>query len=307
MENSIRYNRTVVDSLRSMAVFVKVAQSGSFKKAAEALALSPSVVSHHISQLEARIEKPLLYRNTRNLALTADGTVFLKSAINMLSSANEGFDNVSKRTKTISGDLKIALPTALSRARFLDAIAEFEQEYTNITLSLSFSDRISNMIEDGYDAILKFGESSDPGFGKKKLTQANRFIVCSSDYFDKHKTPSSPSDLLEAHWIWLNNIDCQVAISNDDPTVKTQLIHVRPRMFVDNILAVRRLVMTGIGLSIIPDFVIDEDIQSGRIARVLPEWNIEPVNLYATWPKAATRATLTHMFLDFMEARLSET
>jgi DNA-binding transcriptional LysR family regulator len=306
MKESIRNNRIIIDSLRSMAVFVKVAEAGSFKKAAKALALSPSVVSHHIAQLESRLEKPLLYRNTRNLALTDDGRVFLDSAIEMLRSANDGFDKLSLRAKTISGDLKIALPTALSRDRFLAAIADFEQEYSNITLSLSFTDRINNVIEDGFDAILKFGESPDLGLGKKKLTQANRLIVCSSQYFDTHAKITSPSDLLNAQWIWLNNIDSNIVLDNNDPNIPSEAISVGPRMFVDNILAVRRLVMTNIGISIVPDFVISEDIESGKVIRILPDWNIRPVNLYAIWPQTATRATLTHIFLDFMEARLSD-
>jgi DNA-binding transcriptional LysR family regulator len=287
-----------------MAVFVKVVESGSFKKAAKALALSPSVVSHHIARLEDRVEKPLIYRNTRNLALTGDGVVFLQAAQDMLQAANTGFELISSRTKSIAGELRIALPTALSRARYFEAITEFENEYPNITLSLSFSDRFSSHIEDGYDVALVFGKIADQSLNNLLISNIKRVIIASPKYLEGKSIPESPEQLAGFDWVWLKNIKTVLDFRPDASGRKKTIVAINPRMFVDNSMASRRLVLENLGLTILPDFVAEEDIASGRVSLILPDWPLESIGLYATWPKTAMRATLTNIFVEFMAGKL---
>lgn len=287
-----------------MAVFVRVVECVSFKRAAESLALSPSVVSHHVRQLEERIGKPLIYRNTRNLALTADGHLFFTSAKEMLAAAARGFDDITSRAE-ISGELRVALPTALSRARFFAAIADFETTYPDITLSLGFSDRLNRHFEEGYDVALTFEPAIDRSLTARKLADVSRLIIASEAYLQKAGIPEDPASLAQHNWIWLNTASRNLQLVHRD-SVNTEHVTIAARMLVDNSMACRRLALEGLGLAIIPDFVVEEDIAAGRLVRVLPHWSLETTAVFATWPKTAMRATLTHLFVDFFSASLAK-
>ncbi len=305
MEHSIRFNRIVMESLRSMVVFVKVAEMQSFKKAADALALSPSVVSHHVAKLEDQVNTPLLYRNTRNLALTEDGLIFLQASMDMLKAASDGFDAISSRSKSNQGELRVALPTSMSRPKYLHIISEFEAEYPQITLTLSFSDIFSNHIESGYDIALVFGEEFDQGLGTVKISEAARVIVCSPDIMHGRQLPQKPDDLLTLDWIWLGNSSSTLTFTGANKYEDQVDLTIKPRLTVDNSMASRRLAIEGMGLAIVADFVVEQDIEDGTLIALLDEWELPSMSLYATWPKSAIRANLTHVFVDFMLKNLN--
>ena len=290
-----------------MAVFVKVAEYSSFKKAAEALALSPSVVSHHVAKLEDRVNAPLLYRNTRNLALTEDGQIFLEAALNMLKAASDGFDTISTRTKSTAGELRVAMPTSLSREKYLNLLAEFESEFPQVVLSLSFSDRFSNHIEDGYDVALVFGQVYDQSLEMMKVADTGRKVVASPLLLNDRPLPKSPTELMEFDWIWLSTIATTLAFANAKKPSKKLGVTIKPRMFVDNSMASRRLALQAMGLTVLPDFVAEEDVEAGRLVPLVDDWVLEPISLYATWPKSAIRASLTHLFIEFLSERLQRT
>lgn len=300
MNDTIRYNRSVVDSLRRMAVLAKVVEAGSFKGAAERLALSPSVVSHHISELEEMVGSDLLHRSTREVALTADGAIFLAAAKEMLRAVNGAFDQVANRTNSIGGELRVALPTALSRARFLKAITQLEEEFPQVTLSFSFSDNAQGVLDKDCDVALFFGSIKSAGLTMRKVVEVERKIVASKAYFEDRDMPEKPSDLKSCDWIWPKSEKKSLYFRDTRRKNATQRISVSPRTLVDNSMACRRLALEGVGLTVIAGFVVEEDIADGRLIQLLPHMRISSEILMAAWPAASTKTTLTHLFMEFI-------
>lgn len=300
MKHSIRYDRLIIDSLRRMAVFAKVVECGSFKKAADQLALSPSVVSHHISQLEEMIGKPLLYRTTRSVSVTDEGAIFLKATLDMLHSAHSAFDEIAKLTQTISGELKVGLATALSRAKILQTITELEKQFPDITLSLSFSDILSMSENSEHDVILLFGEPSGDGLLKRKISDVERVIVASPAYLQNRDIPQSLDSLKACDWIWPSSARRTLSYRNRSKKGTVQRLSITPRTLVDNNMACRRLALEGTGLTVMPNFAVREDISDGRLLRISPDLEITPDTLYAAWPKNSTKTTLTHLFVEYI-------
>lgn len=288
-----------------MAVFAKVVEAGSFKGAAERLALSPSVVSHHISELEELIGSHLLHRSTREVSLTADGAIFLSAAKDMLHAVNGAFDQVASRSNSIGGELRVALPTALSRARFLKAITELEVEFPQITLSFSFSDNTSRILDNDCDVALFFGPFKSAGLTTRKVVEVERIIVGSPAYFSRRALPDKPSDLKACDWIWPNSEKKSLSFRDTRRKNAGQRISISPRTLVDNSMACRRLALEGVGLTVIPGFVVEEDITDGRLTQLLPHMRISSETLMAAWPTASNKTTLTHLFVEFITESLT--
>lgn len=290
-----------------MAVFAKVVEFGSFKKAADQLALSPSVVSHHITQLEEMIGKPLLYRTTRSVSVTDEGAIFLKATLSMLHSAHSAFDEIAKLTQTFSGELKVGLATALSRAQILQTITELEKQFPDITLSLSFSDILSMAEDSEHDVVLLFGEPSGDNFLKRKIHEVERTIVASPKYFQERDQPNSLEALKACDWIWPSSAKRILSYRNHSKKGNIQRLSITPRTIVDNSMACRRLALEGTGLTVIPAFAIREDLSNGRLLEISPELEITPELLYAAWPKNSTKTTLTHLFVEYIAKSFKKT
>lgn len=283
-----------------MAIFVRVVENRSFRRAAEQLALSPSVVSHHINQLEEQLGKPLLVRTTRSISMTSDGAIFLAAANEMLKAASSAFDQVSSQSQSIVGELQIAISTVLSRSQFLRQISEFEGKFPNLTLSLSFVDEVNQSMQEGYDLAFSVGRESTNNTYHRKLAVVERSVVGSPTYFRSHGLPESLNELADCEWIWPSRAKNQLLFTKDNSDEKPQKVTISPRIFVDNMMAGRRLAIDGVGLSLVPTFAVEQEITSGRLIWVLPDYKPEPVALTAFWPKTSTKELLTHLFIEFV-------
>ncbi len=291
----------MIDQLRALAVFAKTVEAGSFRAAAGMLGLSPSVVSHHIAQLEARYGVALLYRSTRKLSLTPDGQRLFTSAQSMLAAAEAGLDGLAGRAQDPAGSLRITLPAVLAMSHWIDDIAAFVQHYPKIALSLNFSDVQRNLIGDGIDVALRLGWLRDSSLKARKLDNAPRHLYATPDYVARHPAPQVPADLIGWDWIYLSSVNHGAAVTGS--AGETHRLDFSPRLTVDDAIAMYRFARAGLGVTIAPHFLADQDVREGRIVEVLPEWRVEPLGLYAVWPPNAPRESLTGRFVDFLVER----
>jgi DNA-binding transcriptional LysR family regulator len=181
----------VLDQLRSLAVFAKVAELGSFRAAARALALSPSVVSHHVGELERRLALPLLYRSTRSIALTPDGEQLVAAAREMVDAAARGLDAVSGRSAAPSGALRLTAPAFLAGTGLSRHLAAFSSKHPNVRLTVSFTDAPRDLLRDGLDLALRIGKLADSTHRTRKLAEMRRVLVASPRYAAARRPPAS--------------------------------------------------------------------------------------------------------------------
>ena len=292
----------MLDQLRPMAVFARTVETGSFRAAAKALKLSPSVVSHHVGQLEERLGVALLYRSTRSLSLTPDGEKLFGAARAMLEAAEAGLDAMSGQSSAPTGELRMTAPAVLAAGTLIDDIAAFSQQFPKVQLSLNFTDQRRDLIGDGIDVAIRMGWLEDSALKAKKLQMVKRVLIAAPHYVANRKPPRRPTDLADWDWLQLKQVRHESTFTNTRGA--SQRLEFTPKLLVDNAVALYRLSRAGLGLAMLPDFLADDDIGQGRMIEVLPAWKLEPLSVYAVWPPNAPRDGLTARFVNFLEDRV---
>lgn len=293
----------MIDELRALGIFAKTVEYGSFRAAAKALKLSPSVVSYHISELEHRLGATLLYRSTRQLSLTKEGENLYAAAKTMIEAAEKGLMNITHRSKEPSGSIKITMPAVLTRSLLIKEIARFADAFPKVSIEAIFSDIPQNLIREGIDLAIRIGELKDSSLKAKKLFDMKRTLVVAPSYLANRKPPETPQELMDWDWIGLRmRPNHKVLI---DKKGKIFQIHFQPKITVDSVDAVCQFAIAGLGLATPPSFLVEQNISMGELVGLLPDWNIDSLPIYAVWPSNASKESLTFRLMEFLESRIS--
>lgn len=292
----------MLDQLKQIAIFAKTVDHGSFRAAARALDLSPSVVSHHIAQLEERLGTALLYRSTRKLSVTEDGKRLLADAYVMINAAEAGLQSVANQGRQASGVLHVTVAAVLAQSALVDRIAAFSAKYPNVRLVLDFSDSRREVIGDGIDVAVRMGWLQDSALKARKLYDVRRTLVAQPAYFEALAEPKEPEDLSD--WDWLELSPVRLRPEFRKAGSKTVRLKPTSRLSVNDAHALYRLAKAGAGLAILPEFLSRADVAAGSVVEVLPDWNLQSVGVYAVWPPNAPKAGLTSLFVEALTANI---
>ena len=287
--------------LRALAVFAKTVEHGSFRLAAKELKLSPSVVSHHISQLEAQLGVALLYRSTRQLSLTRDGERLIGSARAMVQTAEAGLNDILDQSAGLSGTLQITAPAVLARSPVTERIAQFASAHPGVHLSIDYTEVARDIIADGIDVAIRMGWLRDSALKARKLYDVERVVLAARTYLKARATPATPKDLEDWDWLDLTPVPLR-------PTFRKageQRIALRPspRLSANNATALYQLSLGGAGLAILPRYLAEAELRTGAIQIVLPDWHVDPLGVYAVRPQNAPRDGLAAAFIDALAGR----
>jgi DNA-binding transcriptional LysR family regulator len=291
-----------MDSLNTLNVFVQVAQARSFVAAGRVLGVSASAVGKSIARLEERLGVRLFNRSTRSVTLTAEGTQFLNRSYRILAEIEAAEEELSKTASAPRGRLKVSLP--LIGEPFLTVFAAFRQAYPDIELELEFSDRRVDVIEEGYDAVVRSGEVPDSNLTSRLLGEYRMLLVASPDYLKARGVPQHPDELL-------GHVCVQFRYPN---TGKLQVWPLRgnridsdldlPISMVCNNLAARvGFALHGAGIACLPDFAICEWLDNGKLVRVLEDCSEGGV-FRLMWPSGKHPAPKLRAFIDFLSEHL---
>ncbi|KUM02491.1 LysR family transcriptional regulator [Chromobacterium subtsugae] len=288
----------MIEELRALAVFAKTVETGSFRAAARALQLSPSVVSHHVSQLESRLGAALLYRSTRRLSLTADGETLFQHAQAMLRAAESGLDALAGRATEPTGRLSLTLPAFFARSPLTARLAGFARRHPKVELALDYSDEKRDLVRDGIDLAIRIGELPDSALKSRRLFDMPRLLVAAPALLSARPAPRHPQEL--ADWPWLG-----IRMRPDHKTLldaagEAHSFSIQPAIRANSLDAVCQLAIAGCGLATPPAFLAADDIAAGRLSEVEPEWQVEALGVYAVWPANAARASLTLRLTQYL-------
>jgi DNA-binding transcriptional LysR family regulator len=289
----------MVDHLRALAVFTKVMDGGSFRAAARTLGLSPSVVSHHVRELEARLGTPVLHRSTRQMSLTPAGERLLGYARQMVEAAERALDGVS----SAGGKLRVTAPAFLASTGLCRDLAEFSALHPRVELRISFSETTHDLLRDGYDVALRMGKLEDSSYRSRRLGDLARVLVAAPAELARAPRLRVPSDLEGCRFIQLSSRPPLLSLASAGQ--KSVTLKISPHISVDNASAMRELVLAGAGFATLPMILVRDDLRRGRLRAVLPKWSATPVGVYAVWPNHAQRSKLTRAFVEFVEPRLA--
>lgn len=290
--------------LNDIVVFTKVAETKSFTGAADQLGLPKSTVSRKLAQLEERLGVRLVQRTTRKLALTEIGEAYYARAARIVADIQAAEQVVTDMQATPRGRLRVTAPIDLS-TRYLGAItAAFIAEHPDVTVELDATDRVVDLIEEGYDVAVRFGQLPESTLIARKLTVLNAVLCASPAYLAKRGTPKTV-DEIEDHDKVLFAPSARTTgwtLQNGEQTYEVG----RPARFISNNLgAVRDVVLAGGGLSVMSEFMVACDIHDGKLVRVLPEWTSRPFDVQAVYPARQNLPPRLQLFLDHLAKALN--
>lgn len=282
------------DELRAIAIFAKTVETGSFRGCAKTLRLSPSVVSHHIAQLEQKLGLTLLYRSTRKMSLTVEGEQLYEASKKMLEAIELGLDSILPTTANPSGTLKVSIPSILVRSGLIEKIGLFCDNFPNVKLHLIFTDKAVDLIESRIDVGIRIGKLKGNGLMAKKLFSFGRKLVCSPSFFEKQTKPRKPEDLCAWRWIGIEMLPFMRRFRNSSG--KSVEVNYQANVVCDSVDAAYQLAIAGAGLSSPPDYLVERDLKEKKLVEVLPEWQMEPLTVYAIWPQNLLKNNLAAQF-----------
>ena len=291
-----------MDSLNALNVFVCVAETRSFVATGRLLGVSASAIGKSIVRLEERFGVRLFNRSTRSVTLTDEGLRFLQRSLRILAEIEAAEAEFSQTTTAPRGRLKISLP--LVSDPFLPVLAQFKKTYPAVDLDLTFDDRRVDVIEEGYDAVLRAGEVPDSSLTSRLLGGYRMILVGAPDYFQAYGTPQQPLDLLHHACIQFrfpNTGKLQVwPLRGADQDIDLQL----PTSMVCNNLEARIcFAVQGVGIAYLPDFAIRHWLESGKLVRILDDCS--QIGVYRImWPSGKHPALKLRVFIDFLKEHL---
>lgn len=288
----------MIDHLRQMAIFARVVDEGSFRAAAKDIGLAPSRISETVSELEAYLGITLLYRTTRKITLTNEGRIFYAHVVEMMRSAEAGLNELNTLSLDPVGALRISIPAFLATGPLSKAIADFAKLHPNVAFSVAYTDHAVDLMDGGFDLSIRAGWLDDSSMMSRKLADGQRILVAGTEYSRGRKTPKRPSDLEEWDWIrYQQRADTTEFVSS---TGKVEKVTGNAQIEVDSIDAVYYFATQNMGATILPSFLADRGVASGELIRLLPDWGLRELGIFAVWPDKSRRESLTLLFIRFL-------
>ncbi|WP_020656652.1 LysR family transcriptional regulator [Massilia niastensis] len=292
-----------MDKLSGLEVFVQTAVAGSFVGAGRALGLTPSAVSKSISRLEERVGVRLFQRSTRSVKLTSEGQVFLERCRRIIGEIDLAENELSAMSDKPRGRLKIGLP--LAGGLPLPVISAFMQTYPDIELDLDITDRVSDVIGEGLDAVIRGGELNDSRLMSKRLGSFRLHLVAAPAYLAERGEPTKPADLAQhacLHYRYPTSGKLEPWPVRHLRTAAGELA-LPMTMVVSSLEALLYLAQAGRGITCLPDFSIKEALAGGQLKTVLDRYMTRSTTFWILWPSSKQMTPKVRAFVDFVAAR----
>lgn len=290
--------------LVNLPSFVKVVELQSFSKAAASLGMTKSAVSKQVQSLEDALKVRLLNRTTRTVRLTDEGELFYQQARTIVEAAMEAERSVKNLNEQPSGTLRLNAPEALGLYHLAPALTEFATLYPDIVLEVNFTDKFINILEEGVDVTIRVASLTDSSLIARKLAHCQIVWAASPDYLKKHGTPKHPDELINHRFIEYSFTERPREVRYRGPDGKSGMAPISVALRSNNGHLLRQAALAGIGIVVAPSFIVGEDIKSGALTRVFPDFQPDPErNIYALFPHNRHMSAKVRLFVDFISAR----
>jgi DNA-binding transcriptional LysR family regulator len=289
-----------------LLIFARVAEAGSFSRAAERLSLPKSTVSRRIALLEERLGERLMLRTTRRLTLTEFGEQLLAHARQVADEVDAVKALKEHRQSRPSGRLRVSMPFDFATLLVEDMLADFVQRYPDVSLALDLSPRRVDLLDENFDLAIRMGELPDDNLlAARRIAVLPSGLYASPDYVRARGEPSSPEALLDHDGLRL------MARNGDDVIWHFTRAHkhwhgAAPARAVANAPGVLiNLARAGRGIAAVPDYFAAPYVRSGELRKLLPEWQLPASTAWAVFPGRRLMPTKTRAFIDMLEAALA--
>lgn len=292
------------DRLQELAVFARVADSGSFSRAARELGLSQPSVSRIVGELEARLGVKLLLRTTRRVTPTDAGLAFLERAKQVMADLDEA-EHVARGVDSLHGLIRIVMPVTFGLREAIPRLAPFLEAHPQLRLDINMSDERQDLIAEGADVALRLGELRDSSFGARKLATFDRIIVAARRYVDRHGAPSTPADLASHACVLGPRLSAQRhwTFSRDGKAVSVEL---DDRVRVSTGEGMMACIRAGMGIGMASAVMCGEELAAGTVERLLADYDLPPVTAHAVFPGGPRPSAKVRALVDFLAASFAK-
>ncbi|TBV00069.1 LysR family transcriptional regulator [Stutzerimonas kirkiae] len=291
--------------LEAWAIFARVAESGSFARAAAECGLSQGTVSKAITRLEERMKSTLLHRTSRRMSLTESGQAALERALRILAEGEAVEAEVTEQSRSLSGLIRVAAPMSFSISHLAPLLPAFMQRHPDILLDIQLSDELVELVAQGFDMALRISALADSSLLARRLCAVRILLVGAPAYFQRHGRPGHPRDLAQHQalhysyarggnvWRFRHARHGEFAQALPSP------------LRANNAEALAPALLAGMGLALQPEFLVWQDLQEGRLETVMDDWQVEPVALHIVTPPGRGRPARVQALIDYLAERFA--
>lgn len=290
--------------VRTLKLFVSVVHSGSLSAAGRNLGYSPASVSRHMTALETQLNARLLSRSSRKLALTEAGETYFRQVEQILQHLAEANDSVAQMQAAPRGVLRVHSRMLVGEHVIVPALPTFLARYPEITVDLALSNGVVALVEQNFDVDIRIGKLVDSSLIARKLTSSARIVCAAPSYLASHPPVRQPGDLA-AHNCLTYRVNLGQTVwrfrSHDDRVLE---VPVDGSFRTDNGQSLLRMIKAGLGVGLMPDWSIRDELASGELARLFPEHQISHIEfengVYAVYQKSRQTTTKVKLFVDHL-------
>ena len=296
------YNKNPFDG---MIIFCAIVENEGFGNAARKLGHAPSHISKCLAQLEYRLGARLLNRTTRTLSLTNAGQIFYMQAMQIIGDAELACENIVSNSRLAAGKVRISIPVSLAQSCLNRWLGDFLMKYPDIQLDVEASERMVDLVAEGFDLIIRVGKLSDSQYITRKLATSKSATVASPQYIDRKGKPSSPDDLSDHTIIAFGNPEKPTIWNFSETGKPTIRKFLSPKVKCNSAEMELEMAIAGLGITRLPLFVCQSKLESGELVTVLENYNAAEIDIHAIYPSRENLPLKVRVLIDFLVTRFS--
>lgn len=289
-----------MELLNDMALFVEVVKAKGFRRASEAIGIPNSTLSRRIGALEKAIGLRLLHRTTRKIELTEAGQLYFERCKRIVDEALLAHEQLGEMLAQPSGLLRASLPVDFANTYLAPIIAEFARRYPGITFEFDLTPRLVDLVTEPFDVAIRMGKPQDSNLIARQLASLPCYVYASPRYLELFGEPHHPTDLAQHECLRFPKADVWT-LHRAEETVE---ITIGGKFVLNSVGMTRRLAILDQGLTIQAEGMVADDLASGRLCRILPQWQSTPIPVYAMTETRLLPAK-TQRFIEFLRESLA--
>ncbi|CAM2063738.1 LysR family transcriptional regulator [Sulfidibacter corallicola] len=289
--------------LNDMIVFAKVVEAGGFSAAGRLLQLPTSNISRRVARLEVSLDARLLERTTRRMRLTELGRIYYEHCRRIMEEADQAEQSVSMHRGTPMGLLRVSASVTTGIHLISPLLTEYLEAYPEVKVDLNLTNRRVDLIEEGFDVVIRVGSLPDSNLTAKYLGETNLYLWAAPGIMGELGVPEVPADLARFQVLCMSDSGFSASWTLEGPA-GTETVPLQPRAFVNDFTAMRQLLLDGAGIGFLPGYMCTEMEERGHLVRVLPEWHLPPVVFHALFTGQRGAVPKVRTFLDLIVRKL---
>jgi DNA-binding transcriptional LysR family regulator len=288
-----------MDRFQEMKVFAAVVEAGSFTAATRVLGMSKAAVSRYVGELEERLGLRLLHRTTRKLSPTTEGEIFYARCRELLDNLDEAEAEVTSRTGEATGLLKVNVPVTFGLMHLAPLWPAFLARHPKLAIDITLSDRVADLVEEGFDIAVRIGQLSASSLISRKLASTRLVLCASPGYLQRRGAPGRPSELLHHDVISYSLFSTGENWSFTGPDGEVS-VKVAPRVRTNSGDTIRAAALQHQGIILQPTFIVGADLAQGTLQEIMPGYRSVELGIHAVYPSRKFVSPKVRLLIDFL-------